>query len=131
MPRNVNKKIKEMQKSFFKKKREKRRGKVPLKRKPVKITKIIKRRSKRLTIVEAADKRLLIKLKYVKLTTGEIKEYILEPYEYKYKRITVGLRKLLYAYDIKAKHIKNFLVRNIKKVEILNKKYRKRWPIKI
>lgn len=87
--------------------------------------------SKRMNILFAAAQRKLIKIRYKKSTTGEVKSYEVEPYSYRYRRLKAGMRKLLYAYDIKEKKIKGFAVRNIQAVEQLTKKYKPRWAVEI
>jgi len=88
-------------------------------------------RNKNLAVREAALRRVQIAITYTKITTGETKKYIVAPYEWKYRRLTVGRRKVLYAYDMKDKHIKSFVNRNIKKVAITDRKFRPKWPVQI
>jgi len=89
-------------------------------------------RNKRVAIREAALRRSQIIITYTKTTTGETKKYVVAPYSYRYRRLNVGLRKMLYAYDMKAKHIKSFAIRNIRNVALTDRKFpRKPWPIEI
>lgn len=89
-------------------------------------------RNKRVAIREAALRRRQVIITYVKTTTGEKKKYIVAPYSYRYRRLNVGLRKMLYAYDMKARHIKSFALRNIRNVAITDRKFpRKPWPVEI
>jgi predicted DNA-binding transcriptional regulator YafY len=88
-------------------------------------------RNKRLAIREAALRNAQLVITYTKTTTNETKKYVVAPYEFKYLRLKVGRRKMLYAYDMKAKHIKSFALRNVKKVAITDRKFRPKWPIRI
>lgn len=89
------------------------------------------KRNKRLTIREAAKRKVQIILTYKKVTTGETKKYIVAPYEWKYRILKDGRRKVLYAYDMKEGHIKSFVQRNIQKVALTDRKFKPKWPIKI
>ena len=88
-------------------------------------------RNKRLSIREAAMRRVQIVITYKKVTTGETKKYVVAPYSWKYLRMKAGLRKVLYAYDMKAGHIKSFVQRNIRNVAITDRKFRPKWPVEI
>lgn len=88
-------------------------------------------RNKRLAIREAARRRVQIIITYVKTTTGELKKYIVAPYSHRYRKLRVGMRKMLYAYDMKDKHIKSFAMRNIRNVAITDRKFRPKWPIEL
>jgi predicted DNA-binding transcriptional regulator YafY len=88
-------------------------------------------RNKRLAIREAALRNAEIVITYRKTTTGETKKYIVAPYSYRYKRLKVGLRKMLFAYDMKDRHIKGFAIRNIRNVAITDRKFRPKWPVEI
>jgi predicted DNA-binding transcriptional regulator YafY len=88
-------------------------------------------RNKRLSIREAAARHVQVVLTYKKETTGEVKKYVVAPYSYRYRRLKSGNRKLLFAYDMKAKHIKGFVLRNIRKVAITDRKFRPKWPVEI
>jgi predicted DNA-binding transcriptional regulator YafY len=88
-------------------------------------------RNKRLAIREAALRNSEIIITYKKTTTGETKKYVVAPYSYRYKRLKIGLRKMLYAYDMKARHIKGFAIRNIRNVAITDRKFRPKWPVEI
>jgi len=88
-------------------------------------------RNKRLAIREAALRLSEIVITYRKTTTGETKKYVVAPYEWKYRRLRVGLRKMLYAYDMRDKHIKSFAQRNIRNVAITDRKFRPKWPVRI
>jgi len=90
-------------------------------------------RNKRLAIREAALRLVQVVLTYRKITTNETKKYIVAPYSYRYRRLRVGRRKMLFAYDMKARHIKGFAIRNIRNVAITDRKFRpkKGWPVEI
>ena len=88
-------------------------------------------RNKRLTIREAALRLVQVVLTYKKETTGEVNKYVVAPYSYRYRRLKTGNRKMLFAYDMKAKHIKGFVLRNIRKVAITDRKFRPQWPVEI
>ena len=89
------------------------------------------RRNKNLAIREAALRKSQIVITYKKTTTGETKEYVVAAYEFAFKRLKVGSRKILWAYDMKDKRIKNFATRNIVRVAITDRKFTPKWPIKI
>ncbi len=88
-------------------------------------------RNKRLTIREAALRRAQMIIRYKKITTGEFKTYVVAPYEWKYRRLKIGLRKVLYAYDMVDRHIKSFVQSNIRNVTISDRKFAPKWPVKI
>ena len=87
-------------------------------------------RNKRLAIREGALRKVQLVVTFKKTTTGEVKKYIVAPYEISYRRLNVGLRKSLWAYDMKEKRIKSFAVRNIKNVAITDRKFVPKWPVK-
>ena len=88
-------------------------------------------RNWRLTVREAALRRVQVVLTYRKTTTGETKKYIVAPYSYRYRRLNKGLRKLLMAYDMDAKHIKGFVTESVKKAVLTERKFRPKWPVEI
>jgi len=88
-------------------------------------------RNKRLAIREAALRRSEIIITYRKTTTGETKKYVVAPYSYRYRRLKGGMRKMLYAYDMRAKHIKGFSIRSIRNVVITDRKFKPKWDIEI
>ena len=88
-------------------------------------------RNKRLAVREAALRNVQVIITYRKVTTGETKKYVVAPYEWKYRRLKVGFRKMLYAYDMKDKHIKSFAWRNVRKVAITDRKFKPKWPVQI
>ena len=88
-------------------------------------------RNKRVAIREAALRNSQIIITYRKTTTGETKKYVVAPYSYRYRRLRVGMRKMLYAYDMKERHIKSFAIRNIRNVAITDRKFRPKWPVEL
>jgi hypothetical protein len=88
-------------------------------------------RNTRMAIREGALRMVQIILTYRKETNGETKKYVVCPYSYRYRRLKKGLKKLLFAYDIEDKHIKGFIVGNIKKVALTDKRFKPRWPVEI
>jgi predicted DNA-binding transcriptional regulator YafY len=88
-------------------------------------------RNKKLAIREAALRKSQIILRYVKVTTGESKRYVVAPYSYRYRKLRAGRRKMLFAYDMKDKHIKGFVLKNIRKVAITDRKFRPKWRVEI
>ena len=88
-------------------------------------------RNKRLTIQEAALRRVQVIITYRKMTTGETKKYVVAPYSYRYRQTRDGRRKMLFAYDMKEKHIKGYALRNIRKVALTDRKFRPQWPVEI
>lgn len=88
-------------------------------------------RNTRMAIREASLRRVQIIIHYTKETTGETKRYIVCPYSYRYRRLKSGLKKMLFAYDMTDKHIKGFVIGNVKKVAITDNKFRPMWPVEI
>lgn len=88
-------------------------------------------RNKRIAIREAALRKVQIIMTYKKTTTGETKKYVVAPYEWKYLRLKAGLRKVLYAYDMKDRHIKSFIMRGIRNVALTDRKFVPKWTVKI
>jgi hypothetical protein len=88
-------------------------------------------RNSRLAIREAALRRVQIVITYRKETTSEVKKYIVAPYSYRYRRLKTGFRKLLFAFDMKDKHIKGFVVRNLRNVALTDRKFVPRWSVEI
>lgn len=85
----------------------------------------------RVTLRDAAMQKKQVKITYKKTTNNEIKVYQLEPYSFRYLRLKVGVRKVLFGYDVKEKKIKSFALKNIIKIEKLGTGYVARWPIEI
>lgn len=88
-------------------------------------------RNKRLSIREAALRNVQIVMRYRKTTTGELKKYIVAPYSYRYRMTKNGRRKMLFAYDMKERKIKGFVVKGIRNVSITDRKFRPKWPVEI
>jgi predicted DNA-binding transcriptional regulator YafY len=89
------------------------------------------KRNKRLAIREGALRETQIIITYKKTTTGETKKYVVAPYEFKFRKLKVGLRKMLYAWDMKDRRIKSFALRDIRKVALTDRKFTPKWPIQI
>ena len=88
-------------------------------------------RNKRLAIREAALRQVQVILTYTKITTGETKQYIVACYSYRYRKLRLGVKKLLFAYDMNDKHIKGFVLSNIRKVALTDRRFRPLWPVEI
>ena len=88
-------------------------------------------RNKRLTIREAALRLVQIVMRYKKATTGETKQYVVAPYSYRYRRLKSGWRKMLFAYDMREKHIKGFVVANIRNVSLTDRKFVPKWDVEL
>ena len=88
-------------------------------------------RNTRMAIREGALRMVQIIITYLKETTGETNKYIVCPYSYRYRRLKKGMRKMLYAYDIEDRHIKGFVIGNIKKVALTDRRFRPIWKIEI
>ena len=89
-------------------------------------------RNKRVSIKEASLRRRQVIITYEKTTTGDTNKYIVAPYSYKYRKLKIGWRKMLYAYDMEDKHIKSFAIANIRNVVLTDRKYpNKTWPVEI
>jgi len=88
-------------------------------------------RNKRLGIKQGAVELKWLRIRYKKTTTGQTKWYKVAPYSYRTRRLKVGRRKMLYAYDEKDRHIKSFALRNIKNVKVTNEDFSAKWPVEI
>jgi hypothetical protein len=88
-------------------------------------------RNTRMAIREGALRSVQLIITYLKETTGETKKYIVCPYSFRYRRLKSGLKKLFFAYDVEDKHIKGFILGNVKKVALTDKKFRPMWEIEI
>jgi hypothetical protein len=88
-------------------------------------------RNKRLAIREASLRLVEIVITYHKTTTGETKKYVVAPYSYRYRRLKEGMRKMLFAYDMRDKHIKGFSINNIWNVALTDRKFRPQWRVEI
>lgn len=85
----------------------------------------------RLVLRDAALQKKDIEIVYRKTTTSELKTYVVEPYSYRYLRLKVGIRKMLFGWDTKENKIKSFAMSNITKVRPLEKKFSPRFPVEI
>jgi hypothetical protein len=88
-------------------------------------------RNVRMSIREGALRLVQIIITYTKITTGETKRYVVAPYSYRYRKLRIGVRKMLFAYDMADKHIKGFVLANIKRVALTDRKFRPKWPVEI
>jgi predicted DNA-binding transcriptional regulator YafY len=86
-------------------------------------------RDVRLMIRQAALNLMQVIITYRKITTGERKMYRVAPYSYRYRHVRIGLTRLLFAYDMEDKHIKGFVLKNISKIVLLDKKFRPKWEV--
>jgi hypothetical protein len=89
------------------------------------------KRNKRLTIREAAKRLVQVVMTYKKTTTGEVKKYIVAPYSYRYRKLKVGLRKMLFAFDTADGHIKGFSLKDIRNVALTDRKFKPKWEVEI
>ena len=88
-------------------------------------------RNVRMSIREAALRLVQIIITYHKITTNETVKRVVAPYSYRYRMLKIGRRKLLFAYDMEDKRIKGFVIGNIKKVAITDRRFRPMWPVEI
>ncbi len=132
MPRDIDKIIKvgKTRQQFIKEQEAKAK-----KRKPTRTGKtpttgtLFAQRNKRLTIREGALRQKQLIITYTKTTNNDTKKYIIAPYSYRVRKLKAGKRKMLYAYDMEAKKIKSFAVRNIKKVALTDRSFKPKWNI--
>jgi hypothetical protein len=89
------------------------------------------KKNRNLAMLEAALREVLVIINYTKITTGETKKYVVEPYEWKFRMLKSGFRKMLWAYDVEEQRIKSFVNVNIQNVTITDKDYQPQWPVKI
>jgi predicted DNA-binding transcriptional regulator YafY len=137
MPRNIEAKKKKGidKKKFLERQKAKKVVRKPKKpKKKVPLSKAEKRalvRDTRLSIRYAANNLRQIEITYHKTTTKEVNTYRVAPYSYRYKRLKIGVRKMLFAFDMDAGHIKGFALNNISKVSITNRPFVPKWPVEI
>ena len=93
--------------------------------------KVFSRRDYRLAIRLAAAELLEIIITYTKTTTGDTNKYHVDPYSYRYRHTRNGLRKLLFAEDVKEHKIKGFVMRMISSAELTDRHFTPRWQIEI
>jgi hypothetical protein len=107
------------------------------------------KRNFRLVIREAALRRSMVIITYKKTTTNTTNQYLVEPYSYRTRKLKIGRRKVLYAFDThkltntdpkrskseqersKKPSIKSFAMSNIHKAVLTDKKYTPRWTVEI
>lgn len=80
-------------------------------------------KNKRITIREGAMRNVQIIITYVKETTSETKKYVVAPYSYRYRRLKMGRKKMLFAWDMEDNHIKGFVLNNIRNVALTDRKF--------
>jgi hypothetical protein len=113
---------------------EQQKAKMP-NRKPVRTQKkhegtMFAKRNKRLAIAEAGLRNVSIIMEYKKVTTGEKKKYLVNPYSWRTRKLKKGFKRVLFAEDKQdKKQIKMFVVENIGNVVITDQKYRPRWAV--
>lgn len=89
------------------------------------------KRNVNLAIRESALRKHQMVITYRKTTTKDTKKYVVAPYSYRFKKLKVGRRKMLFAYDMDSKHIKGFALREIQKVALSDRRFTPKWPIEI
>ena len=111
--------------------------KMATKRKPVKtkakiIGTMFAKRNSRVAIRQSALRGVSVVILYKKVTTGQVKRYEAICLSYRYRRTKRGLRKVLFLQDVRdGKHVKYFVMRNIIKVALTDRKVQPDWPIEI
>ena len=88
-------------------------------------------RNVRMAIREGALRRVQIIITYLKITTNETVKRIVCPYSHRVRKLRIGRRKMLYAYDVDDRHIKSFVLGNIKRVALSDRKFRPMWVVEI
>ena len=107
------------------------------KRKPVRTKKpltgtLFAKRNKRLAIRQAALRGVTIVVLYKKITTGQLNRYQVIPLSYRYRKLKMGRRKVLFVQDYRdGKKTKYFLLKNIYKVAITDRKVKASWEVQI
>lgn len=80
----------------------------------------------------AAIGERVMTIRYTKITTGETKSYDVEPYSFRTEHTRVGVRRMLYAYDVNEGTIKKFVFANISDADFdPDRKYTPRWEVEI
>lgn len=111
--------------------------KMATKRKPVKtkakiVGTLFAKRNSRVAIRQSALRGVSVVILYKKVTTGEVKRYEVICLSYRYRRTKLGLRKVLFLQDVRdGKRVKYFVMRNIVKVALTNRKVHPDWKIEI
>lgn len=91
-------------------------------------------RNMRLGIRESALRQKQCIITYSKITTREINRYVVCPISYRYRKLHIGRRKMLFAWDVEDKHIKGFVLQRVRRVALTDRPYvrnAKKWPIEI
>lgn len=107
------------------------------KRKPVKTKAkvtgtMFAQRNKRVAIREAALRGVSLVVLYKKVTTGEIKKYEVLPISWRYRKTKLGLRKVIFLQDVRdSKQLKYFVVKNIIRAVLTDRKMKPSWPVEI
>lgn len=84
------------------------------------------------TILDAAVNKHAVNMDYVTKTANELKNYIVVPLEIKQRKLTNGTTMVLYAEDVNdGNRTKTFILKNIKRINELDKSFRTKHPIKI
>jgi hypothetical protein len=130
MPRDIAERMRRRQ-DFIKRMEEKAPRRKPARTRAKLTGSLFAIRNKRIAIREGALRVRQIVITYVKTTTGERKKYIVAPYSYRYRRLRVGWRKMLYAWDMADKRTKSFAIRNIRNVALTERKFRPKWTVEI
>jgi hypothetical protein len=134
MPRDIQQQLERGLKwqMYVEKNEEKARRRRPARtrQRPIRGT-LFAKRNRRQAIKEGALRRVYIIITYTKITTNETKRYIVAPYSYRFRKLRVGYRKLLFAWDKDDKHIKGFVLRNIQRVALTDSRFKPRnnWPV--
>lgn len=107
------------------------------KRKPVRTKKpltgtLFAKRNTRLAIRQTALRGVTAIVLYKKVTTGQINRYQVIPISYRYRKLKQGRRKVLFVQDYRdGKKTKYFLLKNIYKVAITDRKVKPSWIVQI
>lgn len=83
------------------------------------------------TIVHAARNLRMIRVRYHKVTTGEIVTRVLEPYSFRFRRLSIGRARVLFGYHRAHKSIEMYVTKRIQWVELTNRRYSPRWKVEI
>lgn len=90
------------------------------------------KRNIRVAIRESVLREVSVVILYKKVTSSEVKRYEVIPLSYRYRKTKAGLRKVLFLQDIREKkQVKYFVMRNILKVALTNRKIKPDWPVEI
>lgn len=107
------------------------------KRKPVRTKKqltgtLFAKRNARLAIRQAALRKVTIVILYKKTSTNQIVRRQIIPLSYRFRKLKKGRRKVLFGLDYRDdKQVKYFVLRNIYKVALTDRKFKTRWMIQI